>query len=140
MVEAVNQLIGQKAAFLPAFKANVEKIVGCSNSAEIAALDEKMLGIQKELLKKAGAKQDYEDLTDQIDAIREEKQRLLLEDAEKEGVRQQMKVVEDFLDRQQEEVDEYDEALVRKLIEKITVYDDHLAFEFKSGLETEVQM
>ena len=24
--------------------------------------------------------------------------------------------------------------------EKITVYDDHLAFEFKSGLETEVQM
>ena len=30
--------------------------------------------------------------------------------------------------------------LKTKLIEKITVYDDHLAFEFKSGLETEVQM
>ena len=65
---------------------------------------------------------------------------MLLEDAEKEGVRQQMKVIEDFLDGQQEAVEEYDEALVRKLIEKITVYDDHLAFEFKSGLETEVQM
>jgi len=38
------------------------------------------------------------------------------------------------------EVTEYDEGLVRQLIEKITVYDDHLAFEFKSGLETEVQM
>ena len=37
-------------------------------------------------------------------------------------------------------VTEYDEGLVRQLIEKITVYDDHLAFEFKSGLETEVQM
>ena len=24
--------------------------------------------------------------------------------------------------------------------QKITVFDDHLAFEFKSGLETEVQM
>ena len=33
---------------------------------------------------------------------------------------------------------EYDEGLVRQLIEKITVYDDHLAFEFKSGLETDV--
>ena len=33
-----------------------------------------------------------------------------------------------------------DEGLVRQLIEKITVYDDHLAFEFKSGLETEVQI
>ena len=37
-------------------------------------------------------------------------------------------------------VTEYDEELVRQLIEKITVYDDHLVFEFKSGLETEVQM
>jgi hypothetical protein len=26
------------------------------------------------------------------------------------------------------------------LIERITVYEDHLDFEFKSGLETEVQM
>lgn len=27
----------------------------------------------------------------------------------------------------------YDEQLVRKLIEKITMYDDHLDFLFKSG-------
>ena len=37
-------------------------------------------------------------------------------------------------------VTDYNEGLVRQPIEKITVYDDHLAFEFKSGLETEVQM
>ena len=30
--------------------------------------------------------------------------------------------------------------MVRRLIERITVYEDHLDFEFKSGLETEVQM
>ena len=35
---------------------------------------------------------------------------------------------------------EYDEGLVRRLIERITVYEDHLDFEFKSGLETEVKM
>ena len=140
VVKAVNQLIGQKDELLPAFKANVEKIVGCSNSVKIAALDEKMLVIQKELLKKTGARQDYADLTDQSDAIRGEKQRLLLEDAEKEGVRQQMKVVEDFLDRQQEEIDEYDEALVTRLIEKITVYDDRLVVRFKSGIEMGVDM
>ena len=33
----------------------------------------------------------------------------------------------------------FDEGLIRKLIEKITVYDDHLAFEFKGSLETDVQ-
>ena len=48
--------------------------------------------------------------------------------------------LEAFLAEQTSEVTEYDEELVRQLIEKITVYDDHLVFEFKSGLETEVQM
>ena len=47
---------------------------------------------------------------------------------------------EAFLDEHQEPVTDNDEGLVRQLIEKITVYDDHLAFEFKSGIETEVQM
>ena len=44
------------------------------------------------------------------------------------------------LDEEQEPVTDYDEGLVRRLIERITVYDDRLVFEFKSGLETEVQM
>jgi hypothetical protein len=48
--------------------------------------------------------------------------------------------VKQKLDEQQEPVTDYDEGLVRRLIERITVYDDRLVFEFKSGLETEVQM
>ena len=48
--------------------------------------------------------------------------------------------MEKMLDEMETAVTEYDESLVRKLIEKITVYDDHLTVEFKSGLETEVAM
>ena len=36
-------------------------------------------------------------------------------------------------------VTEYSETLVRRLIEKITVYDEMLVVEFKSGLQIEVQ-
>jgi len=35
---------------------------------------------------------------------------------------------------------EYDDALVRKLIERITVYDDYFMVEFKSGIEIDVQL
>lgn len=56
------------------------------------------------------------------------------------GLQQQLKTIEDFLAEQQEAVTEYEEALVRKLISKITVFDDKLVVEFKSGLETEVKM
>ena len=49
-----------------------------------------------------------------------------------------MKVIEEFLDEQQEEIEEYDETMVRKLIEKITVYDDRLVVRLKSGIEMDV--
>jgi hypothetical protein len=45
-----------------------------------------------------------------------------------------------FLDEQPMEIAEYDEHLVRRLIEKITVFDDTFKVEFKSGVEIEVQM
>ena len=44
-----------------------------------------------------------------------------------------------FLDEQTEAVTEYSETPVRRLIEKITVYDEMLVVEFKSGLQIEVQ-
>ena len=139
-MKAVNQLIGQKDELLPVFKANVERVLGSSNSATVAEVDEKLLAIQKELLKKADARQGYDDLADQIEALRDEKQRLLMEDANSASLRQQLETIEDFLNEQQEAVTEYDEMLVRKLIDKVTVYDDHLAFEFKSGIEMDVIM
>ena len=43
-----------------------------------------------------------------------------------------------FLDEQTTEITEYSETLVRRLIEKITVYDEKLTVEFKSGLEIDV--
>ena len=37
-------------------------------------------------------------------------------------------------------VTEYDDSLVRRLIERITVYDDHFTVEFKSGIEVDVEL
>ena len=45
-----------------------------------------------------------------------------------------------FIDSQGGPVTEYDEALVRRLIEKVTVYDDHFTVEFKSGLKTDIMI
>ena len=134
------QLIAQKDEFLPGMKLAMERAMQTSNSPRVTEIDERLEVLQKELLKKANAKQGFEELADEIDALREEKQDLLVEEANRAGLRQRLDELEAFLADQTTEVTEYDEGLVRQLIEKITVYDDHLAFEFKSGLETEVQM
>ena len=134
------QLIAQKDEFLPGMKLAMERAMLTSNSPRVKEIDERLEALQKELLKKANAKQGFEELADEIDSLREEKQDLLVEEANRAGMKQRLDELEAFLTEQTTEVTECDEGLVRQLIEKITVYDDHLAFEFKSGLETEVQM
>ena len=45
----------------------------------------------------------------------------------------------EFLKQQSTEVTEYDGLLVRRLIEKVTVYDDRFEVEFKSGAKVDVE-
>ena len=140
VVQAVNEVYAQRDAYLPQLKANIEKVLGEDNSGPVAEVDAKIADLQQELLKKAKANQDYELLGKEITRLREEKYQLQLEDANKEGLRQKIAEMEATFTEIGGEVTEYDESLVRKLIERITVYDDHFTVEFKSGLETEVQM
>ena len=105
----------------------------------MAEIDARSEALQKELLKKANAKQGFDDLAEDIESLRSEKEALLLEDANRTAMKQRLDELEAFLDEHQEPVTDYDEGMVRRLIERITVYSDHLAFEFKCGLETEIQ-
>lgn len=43
-----------------------------------------------------------------------------------------------FLDEQNDFLTEYSDALTRRLIEKVTVYDEKMAILFRSGLEIEI--
>ena len=133
-------MIEQKDEFLPGVRLAVERALAQSNSPRVAEIAARSEALQKELLKKANAKQRFEELADEIDALRDEKQALLLEDANRTTMKQKLDELEAFLDEHREPVTDYDEGMIRRLIEWITVYDDHLAFEFKCGLETEVQM
>lgn len=48
--------------------------------------------------------------------------------------------IRSVLDEQVQAVTEYSEVLVRRLTERITVFDELLVIEFKSGLEVEVEV
>ena len=43
-----------------------------------------------------------------------------------------------FLKKQTTALTEYDEQLVRRLIEKVTIYEDKFIVEFKSGVTVDV--
>ena len=58
--------------------------------------------------------------------------------AEEKNVQSRLKELEEFLGDQVLEIESYDEELVRKLVDKIVVYDEKLKVVFKSGLEVEI--
>ena len=64
---------------------------------------------------------------------------VLEERAEREGPKQQIREMREFLEQQSTEVTEYDELLVRRLIEKVMVYDERFEVEFKSGAKVDVE-
>lgn len=94
---------------------------------------------QKELLKLANAKKDYNSVADEIDRLRELKQKTLTESAEREGLKKRISEMKDFLNNQTVEVPEYDEQLVRRLIERVTVYEKKFKVEFKSEMTVDVE-
>ena len=54
-------------------------------------------------------------------------------------MKQRIREMREFLKQQATEVTEYDELLVRRLIEKVTVYDERFEVEFKSGAKVDVE-
>ena len=51
----------------------------------------------------------------------------------------QIRDLQDFVKNQPATITEFDEALVSRLIEKITVFEDHFTVEFKSGITIDIE-
>ncbi|MEG0722330.1 MAG: hypothetical protein RR869_06385 [Lachnospiraceae bacterium] len=64
---------------------------------------------------------------------------LALEDeTSMESIDAKLEEMQQFLVGQTEQIEEYDESLVRRMVEKITVYEDKFTVEFKSGTSVNV--
>jgi site-specific DNA recombinase len=137
-VDAINKLIVQKDGFLTILKENIETVISETDNNIVSEIDKKLEELQKDLLRLANSKEDYNDIADEIYRLREERHKALAEEAGKKGSKQRLEDMEKFLNEQSTLLEEYDEQLVRRLIEKITVYDDKLTIEFKSGVEVDV--
>ena len=139
VVESINQLISESSELKEIIKENIEKAITGNGSSRIKELDKEMLKVQEELLKVANAKKDFTDLADRVEELRNEKEKILLNVAEEKNELSRLRELEEFLENQELEVDSYDEELVRKLIEKIVIYEENLKVIFKSGLEVEIE-
>ncbi len=140
VVIAINRMIADRTAFLPILQGNIELVLQSQKEGEIEALDIELEELQKQLLERVNERKGYEDVAEKIDKVRQNKEETLMKKAGQETVQQRIVEMMVFLEEQMKEVEEYDESLVRKLIQKVTVHEERYVVEFKSGMEIEVEM
>ena len=81
---------------------------------------------------------NYENVGDEIHRLRDQKHKLLLDNANRDELKKRMADMSTFLKKQSTALSKYDEQLVRRLIEKVTIYEDKFTVEFKSSVTVEV--
>lgn len=139
MVKAINLTLGNRDSMMDVLQENIEAVIRQEEETSAEGINAKLEELQKELLRLANSKKDYNSVADEIDRLRELKQEALTESAEREGVKKRIAEMREFLDNQTTEILEYDEQLVRRLIEKVTVYDERFEVQFRSGMTVDVE-
>ena len=128
VVKAINLTLGNRDSMMDVLQENIEAVIRQEEETSAEGINAKLEELQKELLRLANSKKDYNSVADEIDRLRELKQEALTESAEREGVKKRIA-----------EMLEYDEQLVRRLIEKVTVYDERFEVQFRSGMTVDVE-
>lgn len=137
-VKAFNMLHINNESMRTVLMANIEEVINLPD-ASLSTIDARLEELQQLLLKKANSNQSYDELAKEIFNLREKKQNIMADRAEKNGFNKRVAELEKFLQDFTFELTEYNEQLVRSYIQKITVYDDRYEVEFKAGLKLNIE-
>ncbi len=140
IIEAINVAVSGKNSFLAILKKNIETVLSVDLDESTEDIDKRLEELQTELIQKANLKEEYNNIVNEIYRLRDLRQETLSRNALRQDKRDRIAEMTDFLNMQTGGITEFDDKLVRKLIEKATVYNDRLVVEFKSGLEIEVNL
>jgi ATP-dependent Lon protease len=138
VIKAINEAFREREAILPLLRENIESSLEEDSTNQIAVIDEQMKLMQQELLATVNSKNTGDALGMEIRRLRDEKQALQNEQALRQDLKTRIDEMMRFLNDLPCELTEYEEEYVRTLLEKITVYDDYIIVEFKSGIEIQI--
>ncbi len=139
LVTAINNTLSGKDTFLSTLRNNITTVLTKENDQTLADIDNKLEKLQTELLKLASSNADYEKVGEEIHRLRDQKRSLMVENANRDELKKRIADMSSFLQEQPTVITEYDEQLVRRLIEKMTIYEDKFTVEFKSGVTVDVE-
>lgn len=131
VVAAINRCLETKAAIR-------HSSCRASQATSLDNIDAKLMALQQELLQKANSKESYDEIADEIFRLRELRQQTTVDTAARDEQIKRINDLQDFIAQQTAYLTEFDEALVRRWVKQITVWDDHFTVELKSGVSINI--
>lgn len=138
IVKAIKQMLGDKSNYQTQLQLNIASVIRASQATSVENIDEKLMALQHEIIQKAQSKEAYDEIADEIVKLREERQQLAVDTSVLDDQIERIKEIQDFIRSQRTDITEFDEALIRRWIKHITVYEDHFTVELKSGHSIDV--
>ena len=138
IASAVNMAYANRDEIIPVLKENIESVVGSDVDEEIEVIDNMIRKSQMDLLDAGKDEARVQEIGERIVSLRERRQNVLTQAALRKDEIDRIKAMIAFIEEQTGEA-EYSEALVRSMVEKVTIHDDKIAVEFKSGLAIDVE-
>ena len=118
---------------------DIQETVFDDLETRVAAIDEQLAELQQQLVDNSGDSALVDELGVQIDDLLGDRQDILAEAAERTDLQARMNDMISFLEEMPVAVTEYSEVLARRLVERITIFDEKIVVELKSGLKMEVE-
>ena len=138
-IDAINQVLCEKDDFLKTLQSNIATVIRQGDTLSPEVIDERLQELQKELLKKANQKDDYDAIADEILRLRDMRKQAEVNSTRMDEQLKQINSLQDFIKSQPTIVTEFDELLVKRLIAKITVFESQFIVEFRSGITIEIE-
>lgn len=137
-LKAVNNMVGNSREYLQILQQNLELAIKQANPDTVEYLDARMADLQRELIDRTEHHENYDDLAEEILRLRHLREQKAMDGAAKTEYQNCIKELQTFIQSQPKHLT-FDDGLVKRLLAKVTVFPEHLVFEFKSGVTVSVE-
>lgn len=134
----MNELLSHRESYHSQLQQNIAAVIRASATAATDTIDERLLALQQELLKKAHQKEAYDEIAE-IFRLSELKQQTTVDTTLRDDQISRIAEHQDFISRQTAVLTEFDETRVKRWVRKITVWPDRYTVELKSGLSMAIE-
>ena len=119
VIEAINKFLADKADVIARLQDDIKTGIITNVNCVVKEIDKKIEALQQQLVHVMDEGGDGTDILERLDILKKQRTELLEEKTEERAGRQ--KRLLEYLMKQDGQIEEYDDILVRRLVEKIVI-------------------